>query len=73
MPLDMTINLDRLRSVRLKLRRGLVKLAMCSALGLDERKKKTMCRMTRRATSVWTVDWFGERLNPHGRRGVMGY
>ena len=40
MPLDMTINLDRLRSVRLKLRRGLVKLTMCSALGLDERKKK---------------------------------
>jgi len=35
----MTINLDRLRSVRLKLRRGLVKLTMCSALGLDERKK----------------------------------
>ena len=37
MPLDMTINLDRLRSVRLKLRRGLVKLTMCSAVGLDER------------------------------------
>ena len=32
-----TINLDRLRSVRLKLRRGLVKLTMCSAVGLDER------------------------------------
>jgi len=40
MPLDMTINLDRLRSVRLKLRRGLVKLTMCSAVGLDERLKK---------------------------------
>jgi hypothetical protein len=39
-PLDMTINLDRLRSVRLKLRRGLVKLTMCSAVGLDERYKK---------------------------------
>ena len=26
--------LDRLRSVRLKLRRGLVKLTMCSAVGL---------------------------------------
>ena len=38
-PLDMTINLDRLRSVRLKLRRGLVKLTMCSAVGLDERYK----------------------------------
>ena len=36
----MTINLDRLRSVRLKLRRGLVKLTMCSAVGLDERYKK---------------------------------
>ena len=32
------------RSVRLKLRRGLVKLTMCSALGLDERyKKKKTC------------------------------
>ena len=40
MPLDMTINLDRLRSVRLKLRRGLVKLTMCSAVGLGERKTK---------------------------------
>jgi len=40
MPLDMTINLDRLRSVRLKVRRGLVKLTMCSAVGLDERYKK---------------------------------
>jgi len=37
MPLDMTINLDRLRSVHLTLRRGLVKLTMCSAVGLDER------------------------------------
>ena len=39
MPLNMAINLDRLRSVRLKLRRGLVKLTVCSAVGLDERKK----------------------------------
>jgi hypothetical protein len=40
MPLDTAINLDRLGYVRLQLRRGLVKLTMGSALGLDERKNK---------------------------------
>jgi hypothetical protein len=37
MPLDTAIYLDSLGSVRLKLRRGLVKLTMSSAVGLDER------------------------------------
>ena len=46
MPLDMTINLDRLKSVRLKLRRGLVKLTMCSAVGLDERYIKNKNKLT---------------------------
>ena len=64
MPLDMTINLDRLRSVRLKLRRGLVKLTMCSAVGLDERlKKKKKKTLNGRAYPLCGIGRIGCRVS----------